>query len=485
MGDFLSNLSNIPQYAADWWNGKRSINPVSWAWNALPQNVRDTYTSGARSLVDMSTPASVRDYTTSAQDTARSAMQGDGWGTATNALGTVNAALGAIQIAGMGVTLARKGAQDVGKAVGMGVREAPFPQLGMRYPEIAPPVQAIDKKSQKPYLAKQLSPEAQAFQKEREVVAKDVAAGNYTPYFKPEERFPADISQYDPRTDTTSVRPVKAATQEKWEGVYNTPEAKQRLNEAYDRGQLQADASGNWYHMGQLENEFVKEYGAEEGRKLFKERFADAMAATTGGADPTSNLLMAHYGNYLKAAGQSVPQNAYDMPFPIGGRYASTNMDQFNKMIVQGQGVTPSNPKRYNFSGNFLGDSSGATIDEQMMGLIKPGMASPTPGTYGHAEGVVRQLANERGVAPSYFQEVAWAGAKDAKTPGGYASKPMVQHVNEAIERTSRLTGIPPEEVVRRGLVRAEMPLYGIGAAAVPIGLGQFSGQTEPQDRLF
>jgi len=124
MGDFTSNLSNLPQYVSDWWNGRRSINPVSLAWNALPQNVRDTYTSGFRSLVDMSTPASIRDYTTSAQDTARSAMEGDGWGTATNALGTVNAALGAIPIAGMGVTLARKGAQDVGKAIGMGVREA-------------------------------------------------------------------------------------------------------------------------------------------------------------------------------------------------------------------------------------------------------------------------------------------------------------------------------------------------------------------------
>ena len=62
----------------------------------------------AGSMVDMSTPASVRDYTTSAQDTARSAVQGDGWGTATNALATVNAALGAIPVAGLGVTLARK-----------------------------------------------------------------------------------------------------------------------------------------------------------------------------------------------------------------------------------------------------------------------------------------------------------------------------------------------------------------------------------------
>lgn len=124
MGDFLSNLSNIPQYAADWWNGKRSINPVSWAWNSLPGNVKDTYTSGLRAAVDMSTPASVRDYTTSAQDTARSAMQGDGWGTATSGLGMVNAALGAIPIAGMGVRAAQQGARLGGKALGMGVQEA-------------------------------------------------------------------------------------------------------------------------------------------------------------------------------------------------------------------------------------------------------------------------------------------------------------------------------------------------------------------------
>ena len=42
----------------------------------------------------------------------------------------------------------------------------------------------------------------------------------------------------------------------------------------------------------------------------------------------------------------------------------------------------------------------------------------------------------------------------------------MIQHVNDMIERTHRLTGMPREEIVRRGLIRKEIPMYGIGGAA-------------------
>lgn len=46
----------------------------------------------------------------------------------------------------------------------------------------------------------------------------------------------------------------------------------------------------------------------------------------------------------------------------------------------------------------------------------------------------------------------------------------------EAIERTSRITGEPPAEVVRRGIVRAEMPLYG---AAGVIGVQQMMSPSD------
>ena len=47
----------------------------------------------------------------------------------------------------------------------------------------------------------------------------------------------------------------------------------------------------------------------------------------------------------------------------------------------------------------------------------------------------------------------------------------MIQHVNDMIERTHRLTGIPREEVVRRGLIKKEIPMYTIGGGAVMGGL--------------
>jgi hypothetical protein len=44
---------------------------------------------------------------------------------------------------------------------------------------------------------------------------------------------------------------------------------------------------------------------------------------------------------------------------------------------------------------------------------------------------------------------------------------PMINDVNDAIERTHRLTGMPRNEVVKRGLVKKEIPLY---AGSVPMG---------------
>lgn len=348
---------------------------------------------------------------------------------------------------------------------GMGNVLGQFPQFAERYPTLAPPVEAIDPKKGTAFLEKALSPDALAVQKARIAAQRDIDAGNYTPYFDPAQRFDVDPANYPAVSPTIEQVMKKPETRAKYDAVTMSDEAKARLDEAYQRGLQQQGGAGNWYQMGQLENEFVKEYGSDLGRRLFKERFADAMAATTGGADPTSNLMMAHYGNYLKASGQALPAASYDYPFPVGGRYAGTNMDQFRKMIMEGQGVTPANPKRYNFAANFLGNPRGATIDEQMMGLIEPGRANPPSGAYGHYEAPVAERAAAAGVDPRFYQEVAWAGAKDAKTKGGYVAKPMIDIVNQAVERTHRITGMPKEDIVHRGLVRSEIPLYGLAGA--------------------
>jgi hypothetical protein len=110
-------------------------------------------------------------------------------------------------------------------------------------------------------------------------------------------------------------------------------------------------------------------------------------------------------------------------------------------------------------------------------------MGAPPAGTYGHYENALNNIAEKEGASdPRYFQEVGWAGEKDAKTKGGYKSKPMISFVNETIERTSRLTGMSPEEVVRRGLVRSEIPLYGIMGAA---GAGAMYGGQDEQPTTY
>jgi hypothetical protein len=333
-------------------------------------------------------------------------------------------------------------------------------KIGKQYPDIAPPVLAIDKKTGKEFLQKSNSAEAIAVEKARKAAQKEIDKGNYTPYFPLEERYYADASSYPLVGNTlTDTLPKKAETLAKHKLAYDTPEVRKKLSEAYERG-AQSPMTKDWYATGQLENEFIKQYGKEEGSRLYKEAFADAMAATTGGADPTSNLLMGYYGNYMKEAGQQLPSNAYNLPYPIGGRFASGNIGMYDKVINQGKGLSAAEqPKRFNFSGNFLGYRDKATMDEQMSSAWN--MLAPPKGTYGVFENVVQDLAKQRGIPAGNFQDVTWAGLK------GSTGKPMMQHVNEAIERTSRVTGKSPEDVVRDSLVKRTSPLYSVA----PLGL--------------
>lgn len=346
------------------------------------------------------------------------------------------------------------------------------------YPPVGPPVLKTDPKSGKEYLAKQLTPEAEKVAEARKAVQSAIDRGEYAPYYDVAARSNVPPGAYDfPSTTVTDALPKKEATIAKYREMADTPETRGRLKEAFARGSEDAGAE-NWYAMRQLYDDFVKELGPEEGAKMFKERFADAMAATTGGADPTSNLLMAHYANVQRARGVPLPET-HQLPFPIGGRYASGNLEMYDKVINRGRGLGLEAPKRYNFSANFRG-GGGATIDEQMMGAFDAtGKLKAPPGeSYGAYEGVVHQLAREQGLAaPMNFQDVAWAGLKSLKEEAAAKGKgkaykreaaiPMIEHVNQAIERTSKLTGLPPEEVVKRGLIRSEIPLYGVGAGAI------------------
>jgi len=322
------------------------------------------------------------------------------------------------------------------------------------------------------FMEKVLTPEERALQKARNRAQKDIEAGNYTPYFNPEDRYFANPENYDIQGNTlTDAMPARADTAAGYAARFDTPEIRERLREAYAKGL--SPTSVNWYAMGQLEDEFIRILGPTEGPKQFRDRFADAMAATTGGADPTANLLMAAFVNFQKAAGNPLPKGSYNFPHPIGGRFLTGNMNMADKVIMQGGGLSAADqPKRFNFSADFMGDMSRATIDEQMSGIFEKGLKAPPGSSYGVMEGVVGSVANELGIQPGNAQDVMWAGQK------GIAGMPMIEIFNQAVERTARVTGKTPEQVVE-GFVRGSAPLYGIGGAAMLGGMAMQPSDSE------
>jgi len=365
-----------------------------------------------------------------------------------------------------------------GKAPKMGSVVDPaakFPQYAERYPDVGPPVELIDKKTKQPYLSKQLTPEAQAFGDERTRIMADMKKNGFTPYFDPAQRTHVDPQHYPANVDTTTLIPKKQATIDKHMEKIDTEESRGRLRAAYERGSGMQDTA-DWYAMAQLEKKFIDELGPVAGRKAFQDKVATSMAATTGGADPTSNWLMATYGNYLRSNDLPYPKASYEMPYPIGGRYVTGNMAMHQKIFDQGgfSALGEANPKRHNFSQNFTGNRGAATMDEQMTSGMTPNVMMPPPGTYGLYEKVLADEAKKVGVHPQNYQDVGWAGFKNMKDPGYTKGQPFIQTVNESIERTHRLTGMPRDEIVRRGIVKGEIPMYGIFGA---VGLGAVANQ--------
>lgn len=342
--------------------------------------------------------------------------------------------------------------------------------LADRYPSLIPGMLKKDVKTGKEFMGKALSDEEIALQKARNAAQKEIDKGNYQPFFDVSQRAHVDPANYPMKGATiTDALPKQAKTKEKWAQQFDTPEIAARLREAY--GKAKDDPlTHNWYAMGQLEQEFIKELGPEMGRKMFRERFAEPMAATTGGADPTANLLSAYYGNFMRQAGTPMGGASHELPHPIGGRYIMGNLDQYNKVINQGAGLTTATPKRFNFASDFMGHQNRPTLDEQMTGIFDPKLAAPPGDSYGVMEAVLNKAAAAEGVSPVNFQEVAWAGQKGTK------GKPMIQHVNEAIERTARVTGKTPEQVLIDSIIHARSPLYG-GAAVGLGGLSQYEDQ--------
>lgn len=332
--------------------------------------------------------------------------------------------------------------------------------LRSRYPEVLPPVQAIDKITGRVFPQKVPSEEQKKLSKAMSKVQKLINEGEYEPFFDISKRFDVDRTKYPTAAapnQTLGIIPAKPDTIAKYDELYGGPEAFKNLQEAYLKG-LDIPDSDKWYFMGQLEKEFIDEYGPGTGEEMFKKMFADSMASWTGGMDPTANLRAALFENFMNFKKAGLPKASNQYPYPVGGRFLANNAKQVEKLRAQGGNIDPiTNPKRFNFSTNFLGAADRATMDEQMTKLVVS--EKSVPDFYGSAEKPVHRLAEKYGTDPRNVQEVIWHGGTGKK------GKPMIQFVNEAIERTSKITGMTPKEVVK-GMVRGSIPIFGLTTAA-------------------
>jgi len=345
--------------------------------------------------------------------------------------------------------------------------------LARDYPKLGTPIPAVDKKSGTPYLSRNAGVEGDAVAKVRARLNDEIKAGNYPKYYDEAGRYDANPANYDRPNLTPTIKPKKQATIDKYKAIYDGPVARKRLDDAIAYAIDQPDSHG-FYKLGEVEKHFIDNLGPIEGPKAFQERIADAMSATTSGNDPTANWLTAAYGNFKKAQMQDVPsatwpRAAYEVPYPVSGRRMMSNIDMYDQV----QGVTGAprgqewlpNPKRYDFSRSFLGYTDSPVIDEQMMTLLdRTGPASPPKGSYGIASDAVSDAAKRANLTPIGGQEVGWAGAKLSD------GEPFISHLNKSIYRTSRLTGLPMDEVDRL-MQLGKIPMYGIGGAAVAGGL--------------
>ncbi|MFO0203161.1 MAG: hypothetical protein ACK528_08535, partial [Alphaproteobacteria bacterium] len=194
------------------------------------------------------------------RDFERARREGDKLGMGLSSLAAIPVVGGVAKAANK----ARKGGQAgeetvkaLRKADNVGYDRA---KIAADYPDTAPPVLAKDPKTGKEFLQKQNSAEAQAVEKVRKAAQKDIDQGKYTPYFDVSQRSYADAAKYPLQGRTvTDALPKKQATIDKYTAEFDTPEARERLTAAFKEGSKDPLAK-DWYAMGQLEAQFVKEY---------------------------------------------------------------------------------------------------------------------------------------------------------------------------------------------------------------------------------
>jgi hypothetical protein len=362
---------------------------------------------------------------------------------------------------------------------------AKFPQYAEEYPPVGPPKLKPKTAPSYPgetYEAKELTPEARAFAKERLRIQKELDQ-DFEPYFLPQRRYDVNPADYPLRIDTSNIPgetvPKTPTAYARQYARVGTPEIRQRLQDAYVKGIELGEQSPlggrsstqEWFLMGQPEAELRATMGNQPGRTAFQENIATPMAATTGGMNPEANLIASGYYNWLRSRGEQWPPT-HQWPYPVGAQYGANLAETAQRIANEGgfQALGAVNPKRHNFAANIMGHERPATMDERM---TKGMTGQAIPDWYGINERVLAEEAAKIGIPPREFQGIGWAGF------GGEAGDPLVQEMNRQIERQHRLVGMPRSEIFRRAWGERNIPVYAVPAA---IGTGALMGDLARQD---
>lgn len=336
-----------------------------------------------------------------------------------------------------------------------------FPQFAEHYPDHGPHIQKVDRTTGRTYSSKHLTPEAEELARVRTILAQDMRQNGFVPFFDPNWRSHVDPSYYPRTANTLDIVPAQQTTLERWARLIDNDATRSRLSQAYERGKAMPDAH-SWSAMQQLEDAFIAELGRSQGRQAFQNQFAAGMAATTAGTSPAQNFRLAHYGNYLRANRLAYPTAAHEMPVSVGGQFAMPNIGMHARIADAG-GISAlglQNPKRHDYGFSFLGHPDVVPIDSRITSAMTPGWAAPSRGTYGLYGRVIHDEAKRLHLLPRDYGDLVWAGL------GPHASRPAISEINDIVELTHRLNGLPRDEVVRRGLILGQIPLFGLGGLA-------------------
>ena len=241
-------------------------------------------------------------------------------------------------------------------------------------------------------------------------------------------------------------------------GQANADRLKGLVETGWERG------GGDWYHTGELYNEFVQELGPELGRERF-DRYMDLVAATSPRSRVDANIKRASYLYGRDVAGENI-SGLTNADFPKGyGHLAHKTQDHLLRDLEGGAHFESlDRPKVSSFAENLKGNLEPMTIDthNRQAVFLDKGGKSPTATEYMYLEDFQRRLADELGIAPGEWQSALWVGADEIT--GVADSRAFMDVFEDAVRRTAARDG-KTERQVMRDFIEGKAPLASILAA--------------------